>query len=96
MRKLVFFFFLFALISSCGQSKEITASLVSDCTGTYIRHLNVDWKVCNDRDVPLSTNGLEVQIKYKDVKECSDTTARCIWYHPFAKSVLIRKVNMPK
>jgi hypothetical protein len=96
MRKLVFYFFLFVFVSSCGESKEIAASLASDCTETYIRYRNVDWKVCNDKDVPLSTDDLKVALKHKDQKVCADITQKCVWHRPFAKSALLQKVKMPK
>lgn len=90
--KYVIFCIAFLSMVSCGNTEEVMATVVKDCSGTYLRKNNVDYKVCNENELILFEDGTRISAKVKDIYECKDTTSKCIWYHPYAKSVKIQKI----
>ena len=79
------------LMTSCGVTSEITGTIVQDCSGTYIRHNNVDWKICNDEKILPKDKTSIVRLNYRDVYQCKDSST-CLVYHPSSKSIHVKKV----
>jgi hypothetical protein len=92
--KLIICLFALLILGSCVPSQEIVATVVRDCSGTYVRRNNVDFKVCNSVNLTRFENGQRIIAKYKEVYECADTTTKCIWYHPYAQTVKIKKPTL--
>ena len=71
--------------------------LVRNCSGTYIRFKELDYKVCNTELLIDFKNDTKIQMTFKDSKSCeiAKDTAVCMMYHPFIGSVevisIIRK-----
>jgi hypothetical protein len=91
MKNLIFGLFILSL-ASCANVEEINAVVIKDCSGTYLRQNNVDFLVCNTEDFEMYEGGERINVKFKDIYQCKDTTTKCIWYHPYAKSVKVKKI----
>ena len=83
---------LVALISSCKKNAE-GAEVIRDCTGTYLRIDNEDYKVCNSEILNDYTEGASVSVKYKKVQNCEDEGAVCMLYHSYFASIEISEVK---
>lgn len=86
--------FLVIALTACSTTQEMSAVIVKDCTGTYLRNLNVDYLVCNSEKTELFDEGQRVTVKVKELYQCKDTTTKCIWYHPVAKFVKVKSVEL--
>ena len=47
------------------------AVLLRDCTGTYLRIKNTDYKVCNLKKVADFESGTTVSVSFKKIPECN-------------------------
>ncbi len=66
---------------SCGKTnKDVT--VIKDCTGSYLRLNDKDYKICNDDIVANLNSGTEVVASFKKVDDCEDGfQAICEMYH---------------
>lgn len=89
---IILFLSFLGFLQSCAKTEQVVAEFVSDCTGKYVRTLNVDYKVCNEDFIPDSLIGQQMTVKYRVKYDCLDSVARCKMYHPFANTVRIKKI----
>lgn len=75
---------LLSLLTSCGTSKGISAEVVRDCTGVYVRVDNKDYFVCNKSALVDKENGAQVNIKMEEdqADNCEGKNdIVCMMYH---------------
>ncbi|MFP5470934.1 MAG: hypothetical protein ACLGGV_05005 [Bacteroidia bacterium] len=93
------FCFLFLFLSSCNKVRNINAEFIKDCTGSYIRIDDKDYKICNIDDVEGYQYGDKIQVSFKKLENCDEEESSqiiCMLYHhfeTFAFITKIRKVN---
>ena len=73
---------LFVLTTACSHKPQ-TMTVVRDCSGTYLRHDNKDFHVCNDSLLRAFSDGATVKLRYRKATECTDQRDRmvCMMYH---------------
>lgn len=79
------------LLGSCGVTREMQGTIVKDCTGTYIRHNNIDFKICNESEIGSAYVDQRITINYKEVNDCKNAST-CPIYHPSAKNIKVKKI----
>jgi hypothetical protein len=85
---------LFSFATSEQKMKKPLATLVRDCTGTYLRFGTDDYLVCNKQDLLSVPDGSSVGVKYKKVKKCPPTDEMvCMMYHEHKGIVYVTKVQ---
>jgi hypothetical protein len=86
------------LIVATGCEDEIAKgmAIVRDCTGTYLRQDNNDFKVCNPEKIESYADGQIIQATFSNAKECENSSVDdyiCNLYHPFEEVIVIKNVN---
>ncbi|MFA6152370.1 MAG: hypothetical protein WC716_13685 [Chitinophagaceae bacterium] len=67
-------------IESGGYSGPI--QVIKDCTGTYIRYLEKDYRVCNEDVLKYHNNGSRATLTFFKVDSCSELPLYiCNMYH---------------
>jgi hypothetical protein len=83
--------------SSFTGAHKKHATIVRDCSGTYIRIDKTDYLVCNKeilQDIPDETI---VSVSFKKVKQCPPTDEMvCMLYHEHKGTVKVKKVQSAK
>lgn len=72
------------IFSSCKKEINQTATVIRDCTGTYLRLNNKDYQVCNLEKVSSFSAGTTVTATFKKLEECNgsaNTAAICYMLH---------------
>ena len=89
---------LFIILQSfaCKKANNIDATVVRDCTGTYLRVNTTDYKVCNKAKLKSHDDGELVNATFKIINEgkCeSDEDIVCMMYHEFKEKIVVTKVD---
>lgn len=67
---------------SCKPKCDRDAQIIRDCTGTYIRVDNKDYKVCNVGIVSGRADNVIIKVKYKRLDSCSKKSEpMCLMAH---------------
>lgn len=85
-----------ALMTSCSVSTvKSTATVIKDCTGTYLRINNEDYQVCNADILKDHQEGSTVSATYRKVQKCPELKGRvvCAMYHEKAGNIRIQSIN---
>lgn len=76
MKKINIILFIFlalaTIFTSCDKEAYQTATVVRDCTGTYLRLNSKDYLVCNLGKVASFSTGQTVTATFRKLKECND------------------------
>ena len=77
---------LVCMSSSCASTKikQESVKLVRDCTGTYLRFNEKDYKVCNLNKVSDYSDGQMVTASFRKSDQCTDKSQPdmvCMMYH---------------
>ncbi len=69
--------------------------IVRDCSGTYIRMNDWDYKVCNDKELGTIENNAFLNLSFIDINKCKlpEGTAVCMLYHEHVGSVKILEIH---
>lgn len=84
------------LTISCKKEKNIDATIIIDCTGTYLRFNSKDYKVCNLEKIENFTHGQTVEVSFKKMDECdgsSNFSTTCFLNHPFKAWTQVIKIK---
>lgn len=94
MKKILLISFVLpALLSTgCKKNKDSNCSMkgnysgavkvIKDCTGTYIRYKEKDYKVCNEEVLKYYTNSSLVTVSFNKITSCPDQPLYiCNMYH---------------
>ena len=61
----------FALsLSSCKKERWFQAEVIRDCTGTYLRIGEIDYKVCNLDKVASFSTRTQVEVRFDKIEDC--------------------------
>lgn len=85
--------FLLALLFSCEKSGKNGAIIIKNCTGTYLRISDKEYKVCNHQKLAEYNHGISITATYKRLKKCNDPATYCMMAYPndgFIKVVSIK------
>lgn len=85
-----------ALMTSCSVfNVKSTATVVKDCTITYLRIDKKDYLVCNADVLKNYQQGSTVSATYKKVQKCPELDGRivCAMYHEKAGNIRIQSIN---
>jgi hypothetical protein len=75
----VLLFLFLGIISSCDKLNPCkNATVLKDCTGTYLRVDDKDYHVCNIEKTSAFTNGASVSVSFKKIEECNGSAAQQI------------------
>ncbi|TXF79162.1 hypothetical protein [Chryseobacterium sp.] len=71
------------------------ATVIRDCTGTYLRMDKKDFKVCNNAVLKNYKEGVEVTVKFAKTDSCPEFNdkAVCMMYHENEGTVRISEVK---
>lgn len=58
-------------ITACCKKPKESATLIRDCTGTYLRVNGKDYQVCNIEKVNDFSDGASVHASYNVISECN-------------------------
>lgn len=81
---------------SCKKQVIENATVIKDCTGTYLRLKGKDYKVCNFEKVSSLQNGTNVSVTFKKLTECDgsgNSAVTCYVFHQFDSWIEIEKIN---
>ena len=73
-----------AILTSCNK-ENTSATVIRDCTGTYLRFSSKDWPVCNSDFISEIPNNEKIKVTYKKVEsgKCVDKGKPvCMMVHP--------------
>lgn len=85
MKKMMYLFGALGLLTftACTKIKNQPMRIVKDCSGTYLRFDNKDYKVCNTGKTENYADGSKVTASFKKVNNCDGEGDRiiCQLYH---------------
>ncbi|MCO6498365.1 MAG: hypothetical protein J5I50_11970 [Chitinophagaceae bacterium] len=88
---------LFASLQGCkkeGNYNLVEATVVIDCTGTYLRVAKLDYAVCNEEKLASFENGEKVLASFTVIKDCKSLKpVTCYLYHPYESLVTVKQVK---
>jgi len=58
-------------IISCSKVNK-NATIIKDCTGSYIRFADKDYHICNGDKVDGLDSGTKVMVSFKKISSCSE------------------------
>jgi len=95
---LVVLLILIIILPSCNRKYSQSASIVRDCTGTYLRWKDADYYVVNDETTDKFDDAEEVKVTFKDVTKNADkltfeNESSCMLYHAIEGFVEIKKIE---
>jgi hypothetical protein len=92
MKLLVFLSFLLLFFSTCEKKVEyISATVVRDCSGTYVRMDGKEYFVCNPEKIASAVDGAEVQFTYVSCDACTDRQEHCLIARPYESCITLVK-----
>jgi len=83
-------------MNSCDKERSIKATIVKDCTGTYLRFNTEDYKVCNIDKTTNFTHGQIVKVTFEKMDECNGSgnfEIICELYHPYESWAEVIKIK---
>ena len=83
MKTILFVVTLAMLInSSCRKGQSQAATIVRDCTGTYLKMNGKDYYVCNAGKIAFFPTGTTIDVSFKTTDEClSVNPPLCYMFH---------------
>jgi hypothetical protein len=84
----------FGLLAACSSVSGIEATVVRDCTGTYVRVDGKDHLVCNKDKLSTFKEGDSVRVRFKQTSFCNENKDEmvCMMYHEHEG--LVKVVNV--
>lgn len=82
-----------ATIFSCEKEKNQTATIIRDCTGTYLRIDDKDYLVCNGEKTSEFEENENVIVTYEDIDQCSFDGFLCELYHKNEGPIKVCKIR---
>ena len=95
-RNFIAVIFFLLILSGCSKEDFQNAIVVRDCTGTYLRVTDKDYRVCNLDKVASFPDGAEVTAKFKTI-DGDDCDALhdfwCAMFHASEGMIKIEKIK---
>lgn len=83
-------------VFACKKETCKAAAVIIDCTGTYLRAGEKDFKVCNPEMVSSFTSGTLVEASFKKKSECTGSgnfPVICYLYHEYDGWIEVEKIK---
>ncbi len=82
MKRLTLLFALFIVLTfiSCRKENTQSATVIKDCTGTYLRMSKKDFFVCNVSITESYKSEAQVLVSFKNVQECNPDENEIVCY----------------
>lgn len=94
MKKTVLIFlFGFIILLSCNKANDEKVTVIRDCTGTYLRISENEYKVCNPEKIKNYIHGTTIVASYRITSNCKENSFACHMVHPFEDYVKINRVK---
>ncbi|MEO7049078.1 MAG: hypothetical protein ABI091_27485 [Ferruginibacter sp.] len=97
--KITFYIIIICLVQtlfSCKKDLTTNGIIIKDCTGTYLRLNEKDYKVCNLEKVSSFQSDTNVRVTFKQLKNCEGTansTPICYLLHQYVAWIEIEDIN---
>ena len=81
---------------SCKKEGTENATVIKDCTGTYLRMQGKDYKVCNIEKTSSLRNDINISVTFKKLTECDGSGNLgqiCDLYHKFDSWIEIETIK---
>ncbi|MCI5059378.1 MAG: hypothetical protein MRY83_24915 [Flavobacteriales bacterium] len=79
---------------ACKKEKNVSSEVIRDCTGTYLRLDEKDYKVCNIDILEGYESETNIIATFKKTNNCDDPeVAVCLLYHPFEHYIKIQSIQ---
>lgn len=86
----------FLLSNGCDKQEDLSeVVIVRDCTGTYFRDNNKDYKVCNLPVTEPYADGDTLLASYTVIEECTDPSqpeVSCMMYHEHESWITVEAI----
>ena len=79
-------------LSGCKDSQTQTAIVIKNCTGSYLRFEDNDFKICNPDIMASHPEGEVVIVRLRYNDQCSDDFA-CNLHYPFEGWVEVLEIE---
>ncbi|HEX8516345.1 MAG TPA: hypothetical protein VF868_09115 [Bacteroidia bacterium] len=76
---------LLTMVSSCRKERNQAATVIRNCTGTYLRVDGKDYHVCNLEKAASFGDNTAVTVTFKKIKSCNGSAQNeivCMMAHP--------------
>lgn len=73
MKHILYLLLFSATLFSCKKESYTNATVIKDCTGTYLRVLDKDYQVCNIEKTASFENEQRVLADFSLLKQCTGT-----------------------
>lgn len=96
MNRVIFFLLVFFSLAVSGCCKTKRATVVRDCTGTYLRIGEKDYRVCNTEKTADYQDGEEVAASFKETRSCTgpaNDQIQCMMYHEYESWIEVKKIK---
>ncbi len=96
MKRLLFLVGIFSIILlSCSDDIEGEMIVIKDCTGSYLRFNDKDYRICNFEIVDDFEDGTEVKASFTEIESCSayDNVNICDMLHINEGWITVTKIN---
>ena len=98
MKPTLYLITLLLILTFCSCKKEVAknATVIKDCTGTYLRLNGKDYKVCNFDKVSSFQNGVNVSVNFTELKQCDNPAniiPTCYMLHQFDSWIEIESIQ---
>mgnify|MGYP003575855342 CR=1 FL=1 len=83
------------LAASCKKQDQQSATIVRDCTGTYLRYQGKDYQVCNLEKLSSYADGAVVSANFRKIDRCTGSANDaivCYMFHPNEGWIEVEKV----
>ena len=83
-------------VFSCKKESYKTTTIITDCTGTYLRWDGKDYKVCNLEKVSSFPSGTTVAATFKKIIECKGSgnfPVTCFMNHGYDSWIEVEKIK---
>jgi hypothetical protein len=84
------------ILFACKKESYQMATVIADCTGTYLRWDGKDYKVCNIEKVSSYPTGTTVETTFKKIAECKglgNFPVTCYMYHEYDSWIEVEKIK---
>jgi len=85
MKHLIYLLLFTSILFSCKKESYTNATVIKDCTGTYLRVLDKDYQVCNIEKTASFNHQEKVLANFNLLKQCTGTAITvpvCYMLHP--------------
>ena len=87
---------LLAIMFSCAAVQNpVSAKIVRDCSGTYLRISGKDYQVCNSEMIKNFANNSVINVTYEKAENCPEFQGQivCMLYHENEGIIRIKSVK---